>query len=898
MRNDLRSAARLAAGLALAALPAAAFDFIADSAGPFPIAWNPGSVPVVLRLPVSGPLIDGHTYTSSLQVAIAEWNANLGVIQLAPSVASPGLNTNGDGVNEVVFANTINGSAFPANVLAVALTRVIGTTRAEGDVIFNTAWTWDSYRGPRSAYPDRFDIRRVALHELGHVLGLDHPDEASPPQTVTAIMNSRSGNTDALQSDDIAGVQVLYGVPGVVPANNNFANATVITGDLPLALEGSNVGTNKEPGEPAHAGNSGGRSVWWRWTAPSAGTAAVTTQGSRFDTLLAVYTGSSVSALTQVAANNDATSVRTSAVTFVTTAGTTYHIAVDGVNGDAASVLLNLAFAPGSSTPPPTIRRPPRSMSATPGSTVVFNVDADAASGFQWLFNGQPIAGANGASLTLDNVDASRAGNYQVRLTSGSGTLTSDVAVLTLLPATLPNQIVTTGRSVSFSIPPSNNSVIWQISTNGATWNNLANDSTYSGVTSNTLTISNVTNALNGVRYRYVLTAPANGGSTTGAPATLNVGALVLPFPVGIVADGSGGVFVADSTDDVIYRVSSGGEVTVYAGARGASGSADGNATAARFNNPGGLARDAAGNLYVADTANATIRRIAPDGTVTTLAGSAGATGNTDGTGSAARFTNPVDVTVDPAGNLYVVDSQSHVIRRITSAGVVTTLAGSAGSAGTSDGNGAAARFSQPQGITVGADGNLYVADTGNSTIRRVTPAGDVTTFAGLPGVSGAFDAVGTGALLNQPVDIATGADGNLYVADLGNSTLRRISPDGTVFTIAGLLRTTGQKDGTGREVWFNQPRALAAVGNTITIADTGNAILRRMTGDGTVTALALTASFSPAPSPNPTPNPTPTPTPNPGGGGGGGGGGSPSWIFLVLTLATLLARQHARRCA
>lgn len=893
MKGKLLPALGCIAAFLVGALPARAYDFIADSIGPFPIAWNPGAVPIQLKLPASAPLIDGHTYTGSLQAAIADWNATLGTVQFAPSVQSSGLNTSGNGVSEVVFANTINGSTFPSNVLAVALTHVSGTTRAEGDVIFNTAWTWDSYRGPRASYPDRFDIRRVALHELGHVLGLDHPDEASPPQTITAIMNSRSGNTDALQSDDIAGVQVLYGAPGVVPANNNFASATVVTGDLPLALEGSNVATNKEAGEPGHAGNSGGRSVWWRWTAPSAGTAAITTQGSRFDTLLAVYTGGSVSGLSQVAANNDLSggASRTSAVTFPTTAGTVYHIAVDGVGGDAASIQLNIAFATGGIAPP-TIRRPPRSLFATPGSAVVLNVDTDAANGWQWLFNGEPIAGATGPSLTLTGVDASRAGVYQVRISNGAGTLTSEPATLTVLAAPLPDQFVTTGRSVSFAVPPSNNSIVWQVSSNGSSWNNLGNDSTYSGATSNTLTIANVSSAHNGLRYRYVLTAPAGGGTTTGAAATLTVGALVLPFPAGITADGAGGLFVADTSDDVIHRIDAEGRATVYAGARGSTGSADGAATTARFNNPTGLVRDPAGNLYVADTANATIRRIAADGTVATLAGSASTRGNADGTGSGASFSNPVALARDSAGNLYVADDQAHVIRRVTPEGVVTTFAGTAGSSGTSDGTGADARFSQPQGVAVDGVGNVFVADTGNSTIRRITPAGAVTTFAGVPGVSGAFDAVGSGALLNQPVAIALGGDGNLYVSDLGNSTIRRISPDRTVFTIAGLIRTTGQKDGTGREVWFNQPRALAASGDLIYIADTGNAAIRRMTTAGTVNAVTLSSATSAPPAPAPPPS---TPPPPSGGRSSGGGGGAPSGIFLLAVLATLLARAHAR---
>lgn len=892
-----RGAFALATLAALAgATPARAYDFITDFSGPFPIAWNPGNVPVHIRMPASNPLLDGHTYNTTIEAAVREWNIVLGTIQLAPSILSTADNVNGNGINEVVMTPTINGSAFGTNVLAVALNRVTGTTRAEGDVLFNPIWRWDSYRGPRAANPDRFDLRRVALHELGHVLGLDHPDEGSPPQTQTAIMNSRISNTlDALQTDDIAGAQALYGAPGSVPANDNFSAARVITADLPAAVDGTNVAASREGGEPAHAGNAGARSVWWRWTAPAVGSAAVTTTGSLFDTLLAVYTGNSVSSLAQIAANNDAASgVRTSAVTFTTTAGTTYHIAIDGVNGDAAPVVLNLAFAPGGAAPP-VIRRQPMSLFVSPGGNVTLAVDAQGATSFQWLHNGNPVAGATSSTLTLTGADAARGGDYQVRVTSAGGTVTSSVATLVVLPSALPNQTVTLGRNVSFAVPNSNHAIQWQTSSNGgASWNNVPNDATFSGGTSSQLTLTGATNAHHGLQFRYQLTGLGNGGSATSAPATLSVAPLVLPAAFGLTPDGSGGFLVADTGDDAILQVNANGLVTVFAGARGSPGTADGAAATARFNDPTGLARDAAGNVYVVDSASHTVRHLSPTAVVSTLAGSAGARGSQDGTGNAARFDGPTAAALAADGTLYVADTQNHTIRRVTAAGAVTTFAGTAGAAGDQDGSGSAARFREPRGLAFDTAGNLFVADTGNHLIRRITPAGQVTTFAGMSGLAGTFDAAtGTGALFNEPTGIAVGADGNIYVTDVNTCFVRRLSPSGAVFTLAGLTRSTSLKDGPGREAWFNQPRAITASGDTLVVADTGNAALRRLTAAGNVSTIALSgAPATPAPAPNPTPAPTPAPAPS----GGGGGGGSPSWSFAAVIALALLSRARSRR--
>src|SRR6266567_291130 len=196
----------------------------------------------------------------------------------------------------------------------------------------------------------------------------------------------------------------------------------------------------------------------------------------------------------------------------------------------------------------------------------------------------------------------------------------------------------------------------------------------------------------------------------------------------------------------------------------------NGTGSQAIFNYPGSTAVDGAGNVYVADTYNYTVRKITPAGVVTTLAGLADNDGSTDGTGSDARFSYLFGIAVDNAGNVYVTDS-SNTIRKITSAGVVTTLAGTPGVYGSADGTGSAAQFWQPWGIAVDSAGNLYVADQGNSTIRKITPAGVVTTLAGTAGIAGSTDGTGGAARFYMPYAL-TVAGTTLYVADTFNSTI------------------------------------------------------------------------------------------------------------------------------
>ena len=270
------------------------------------------------------------------------------------------------------------------------------------------------------------------------------------------------------------------------------------------------------------------------------------------------------------------------------------------------------------------------------------------------------------------------------------------------------------------------------------------------------------------------------------------------------------------------------GVVTTLAGTVGVVGSADGTGSAARFNYPYGVATDKTGNVYVADTYNSTIRKITSAGVVTTLAGTAGAFGSADGTGSGARFNYPWAVTVDGAGNVYVADSYNYTVRKITPAGAVTTLAGLAGNPGVIDGTGSGARFGYLYGIAVDNAGNVYVADYSSSTIRKITPAGVVTTLAGVPGVAGSADGTGSAARFNAPFGIAVDSVNNVYVGDYNNHIIRRITPAGVVTTLAGVPGSYGIADGMGSAARFRYPAGIAiASSGTLYVADSFNDEIR-----------------------------------------------------------------------
>ena len=317
-------------------------------------------------------------------------------------------------------------------------------------------------------------------------------------------------------------------------------------------------------------------------------------------------------------------------------------------------------------------------------------------------------------------------------------------------------------------------------------------------------------------------------------------------FDSDVAVDGSGNIFVADSGNNLIRKVSAGGTVSTVAGSAPVFGSTDGTGAAAQFRGPLGLAADGTGNVYVADTVNDTIRKITAAGVVSTFAGAPLVTGNADGNGSSARFAGPIGLATDAAGNVYVADTGNNTIRKITPTGDVTTLAGAAGVQGSADGTGNGATFNRPLGIAVDSAGTVFVADAGNSTIREITPAGVVTTLAGTAGISGSTDGTGGAASFFDPAGLAVDTSGNLYVADLFNNTIRKVTPGGTVSTLAGTAVTQGSADGTGAAARFNRPQDVATDGNgNVYVADSPNKTVRKIDPSGVVTTVVGVAGQS-----------------------------------------------------
>jgi len=302
------------------------------------------------------------------------------------------------------------------------------------------------------------------------------------------------------------------------------------------------------------------------------------------------------------------------------------------------------------------------------------------------------------------------------------------------------------------------------------------------------------------------------------------------------------GTVKADVVDVGVTCTTAVGEVTTFAGT-GMQGSTDGPANSSAFVVPAGIALGSDGGLLVADAGVSLIRRISPTGDVSTIAGNA-TIATVDGNGIGASFEQLFGITKTASGDTFVVQcaQNNHLVRKMSVAGDVSTFAGSGNSVET-DGNGAAAEFSCPQAIASDDAGNLYVADASGNAIRKINQTGDVTTLAG-SGAPGSVDAKGTAASFNNPVGIAVDKKGNVFVSDLSNHKIRRISPSGDVTTLAGTGQV-GIADGGPGVATLTAPVGIAVDGEgNLFVMDqadgqTGNALLRRITSAGVVTTVA-----------------------------------------------------------
>jgi sugar lactone lactonase YvrE len=435
----------------------------------------------------------------------------------------------------------------------------------------------------------------------------------------------------------------------------------------------------------------------------------------------------------------------------------------------------------------------------------------------------------------------------------------------------------------------------WQVSRdNGAHWEDIIDDGNYEGAQSASLKIKSAGPSMNGYLYRC-MAANVAGSATSANTTKLVVLAHGFQAPAGVAQDREGNFYVTDAVLHTVQKMDWQGNIIVLAGSAGKSGFVNGTGEVARFSAPTGLKiNPKSGVLHIADTGNNAVRSLTASGEAGSLV---------DG------FNAPAGIAVDNDGNIYVADTENHAIRKITTDGAVTLLAGSGDSAlsGTTDATGTAARFNHPKGVAVDASNYIYVADSGNHSIRYIRPSDNyVGTLAGVAGVPGCVDGPEEFARFRNPEGIAVdgvllsgSADGSLYVADTGNSSIREIAR-GIVRTVAGhpgiddepaIAGVPGFRDGTGTNAWFRYPEdvALTADGNLV-VADTGNGLLRKVTFDNDDNAV-VTAVF---------PAMAGTGGGDNGGGNdgggevkGGSGGGAVSWWWLAG--ASILLAVHSR---
>lgn len=419
----------------------------------------------------------------------------------------------------------------------------------------------------------------------------------------------------------------------------------------------------------------------------------------------------------------------------------------------------------------------------------------------------------NATQITATLPNGVTSGNIAV--THAGGTATSGT-VFTVLPPTIAGFLPTSGGSGTSVVITGT----YFSGTTGVTFNGVAAASfvvnsatqitatTPTGVTSGNIVVTHSGGTATSGTAFTSLAGTANVSTLAGRIAGYTDGlgtAALFNGPIVPSLDNANNLYVVDFFSNRIRKIDSAGNVTTVAGS-GVGGVADGVGTAAQFSLPAGIVVNSAGNIYVADYGNHRIRKIDTAGNVTTIAGSA--QGTDDGVGTAGLFKNPSGIIDDSAGNLYVTDHGNHRIRKIDTAGNVTTIAGSPSAvSGYSDGAGTAALFNNPTIPVLDPAGNLYVTEQSSHRVRKIDTAGNVTTVAG-SGIVGTADGVGTAAQFSGPTGMARDSAGNLYVVDTNSHRIRKISSSGNVTTLVGSV--AGFSDGTLSSTLFDSPRGLA----------------------------------------------------------------------------------------
>ena len=504
-----------------------------------------------------------------------------------------------------------------------------------------------------------------------------------------------------------------------------------------------------------------------------------------------------------------------------------YQVIITSAWGSVTSAVaaLNVAY-------PPAITNQPVSQTVVDGRNVTFTVVVAGTPPFscQWQFNGTNLSdggnlsGSATASLVLDPVATANAGGYDVVVTSAWGSVTSSVAALNVAyPPAITNQPVNLSSLAG-------NNVVLGVGVNGTL--PLAYQWQFDG-----------TNLPNGVIY--TIAGNGSAGFSNGTNAVSLATNTPLNWPYGVAVDAHGNRFIADMDNQRIRMVNANGVITTVAGT-GASGySGDGgSATNAMISYPTGVAVDANGNIFIADTDNQRIRMVNASGIITTVAGKGGSGYSGDGGAATnASLYNPYAVAVDASSNLFIADRSNDRVRMVNARGIITTVAGR-GVPGFSGDGGAAtdAELYFPSGVTVDASGNLFVADQYNQRIREVTPNGVITSVGGTGVESYSGDGgPATNAPLNMPAGVAVDAQGNLFISDRGNERVRKVDASGIITTVAGKGLATYSGDGgpaTNASLFFPGGVATDPYGDLF-IADTENQRIREVVLQGPILPLS-----------------------------------------------------------
>jgi MYXO-CTERM domain-containing protein len=711
---------------------------------------------------------------------------------------------------------------------------------------------------------------------ISNVNVTDAPETAAATPTFSPVAGTYTSTQLVTISSTTAGASIAYTIDGTTPVESGgvVTNGTLYTGPVSvgtnLTINAIAFGTMPNPfldspvGSAAYVINNPS-AVAEPTFSPGAGTVAagtvVTISSATAEASIAYTTDGSTPTESggivtngTLLANNG--SITISAATTINAIG--FIIGLTDSSVDTATYgILNTTvtaptFNPGggavSNGTAVTIS------SATSGASIAYTTDGSTPAEIGGILQGTSTLLANGGSVPITGAVTLSAIGFKTGLTDSAASIAGYTTFI--LPASLAplpsSQVVTSGKTMVLTASATGTpapTFQWQQSANaGKTWTNLT------GQTGSTLTIT-TDSTLNNDEYRYVATN--TGGSVNSSAFILVVNPALFPSPTCIVVDSSGNLYAGDSSNNTIQQINPSGVVRLVAGSTaGTAGSTDGTGSAALFRDPAGITITSdATMLFVADTGNSAIRQIASGGVVTTLA--------------SGSFSAPVGVALDASGNVLVADSNNNAIRKVTKTGVVTTFSGPP-----------FVQFNSPVGLAANNSGAFYVSDT--NTLRQISD-GVVTTLAGAT-AAGSADGAGGSAGFTSPGGLAVDSTGNIYVADTGNSTIRKVTPTGSVTTLAGQAGQAGLMDGTGGTALFNKPEDLTvdASGN-VYVADTLNAAIRKITPAGVVTTLVLTTPSSSSPS---------SASSSTTSSASGGGGAMDTWFLGLLALAGLLRRR------